>query len=208
VNEVHLGKRPFVCNFEGCDAAFARNSNLNTHFRFYHTAEGQKERKREEVRIAKVLTAAGIDFKRELHVRFDCWGGTFCRVDFVFVMNGKVIVIEVDEYQHDAYGVACEVTRMSDMYTAWRLEGNTMPACILRYNPHTFTIDGKTAKVTRKEREARLVKEARAAAARESDGLQIQYLYYDVVEGDNKIWADEGYPAAMKACCLPPISNA
>lgn len=166
---------------------------MRTHEYFYHTAEGQQRRKREEERVAKLLERAGIDFKREHHVSFGCTLRTFARVDFIIVLNGKVIALEVDEYQHEGYGVACDVARMVKLYEAWLLDGNTLPVRFIRYNPHAFRVDGKEQKITKAVREARLLDAIQVAANDNRDGMQVHYMYYDVVLGQLAIVQDPAF---------------
>ncbi|GAQ91168.1 hypothetical protein KFL_007380030 [Klebsormidium nitens] len=184
----HSGIKPFACSEAGCDEAFSRSDALKTHVFYYHTEKGQQRRKREEERIAKLLTTAGLPFKREHHVTFDCLGGSFARIDFILDHKGKIIVIEVDEYQHEGYGVACDVARMLQIYEAWAIEGNSLPVHIIRYNPHTFQIDGKRAAVTRKIREARLLEAINEAAEMESEGLdQPRRRYHGRARSGNQV---------------------
>ncbi|GAQ92195.1 hypothetical protein KFL_009420060 [Klebsormidium nitens] len=199
----HTGEKPYKCIEADCEEAFSRGDPLKTHTFYYHTKEGQQRRKREEERIAKLLTKAGLPFKREHHVTFDCLGGSFARIDFILDHKGKIIVIEVDEYQHEGYGVACDVARMLQIYEAWAIEGNSLPVHIIRYNPHAFQIDGKRAAVTRKIREARLLEAIDEAAEMESEGLYVQYMYYDLKDGKPTIMEDEAF--TITDCCLDAI---
>ncbi|GAQ92332.1 hypothetical protein KFL_009820030 [Klebsormidium nitens] len=158
---VHSGERPYVCQEAGCTEAFTWSGSLKEHIFYYHTADRQQRRKQEEERVAKALTKAQIDFKREHQVDFGCLQGTFARTDFIVLMGGKVIIVKVDEYQHESYGISCEVARMLQIQKALMLEENELPVHILRYNPHTFHIDGIKKRVTRQIREERLVEAIR-----------------------------------------------
>lgn len=144
------------------------------------------------------------DFKREHYVSFACWGGTFARADFVVLLGGKVIVLEVDEHQHQGYGVSCDVARMANLYEAWALEGNMLPVRIIRYNPHAFQVDGKAAKVKRSVREARLLEAVRDASKRPGDGLQIQYMYFDMDGKQPVVLQDPAFTLAD--CCVDAIA--
>jgi hypothetical protein len=199
---MHTGERPFTCT--ECEAAFAQGPHLKSHAISYHTAEGQQRRKREEERVAKLLAKAGVDFRREHHVSFGSIQETFARVDFIIIINGKVIVLEVDEYQHDGYGVACDVARMVKLFEAWLLEGNTLPVRFIRYNPHVFRIDGKRQNVKKAVRAARLLKAIQEASEADGDGMQVRYMYYDVVSGRPAIMQDPTF--TIGDCCIEAIS--
>jgi hypothetical protein len=67
---------------------------------------------------------------------------------------------------------------MLSIYESWMIEGNTLPVHIIRYNPHAFQVDGKSAKVMKKDREAQLlevINEAAETASSDQD-LQVQYV--------------------------------
>jgi hypothetical protein len=200
----HTGDRPYKCHFEGCEVAFAQSGHLKTHYHFYHTKEGQQERKREESRIVKLLKKNNIDFKREHRVNFHCSGGTHARPDFIIIINGRVIIVEVDEDQHKTYAYGCDVARMANICEAWILDGNTLPVRIIRYNPHAFRVDGRLAKVKKVDREARLLEAVKDAAERDGDGLQVQYMYYDMEDGVPVVYKDESFEP-IRECCVEPI---
>ena len=201
---LHTNERPHVCNEEGCGATFVQGSTLKQHVFYHHTKEGQQQRKREEERVAKHLTAVGVDFKREHQVDLGCVEGTFARTDFLILLQGKVIVVEVDENQHEGYGVACDISRMLRIYEAWIVEGNQLPVSIIRYNPHPFRVDGKEKRVTKKAREARLVEAIKEAGEGKADGLQIRYMYYDMDGGRPKIMEDPSF--TIGDCCVEAIA--
>jgi hypothetical protein len=184
--------------------SFTQGPHLKSHAFYFHTAEGKQHRKREEERVAKLLAKAGVDFKREHHVNFGCIQETFARVDFIIILNGKVIVLEVDEYQHDGYGVACDVARMVKLFEVWLLEGNTLPVRFIRYNPHVFRVDGKRQKVKKAVREARLLEAIQEASEADRDGMQVRYMYYDVVSGRPAIMQDPAF--TIGDCCIEAIS--
>ena len=199
----HTGELPYNCPAPDCEAAFTTSGECKKHQYYHHTQEGQHHRKKEEERIAKVLESAGVDFKREHHVSFSCNGGTYARTDFIIIEGGKVIVLEVDEDQHQWYAVACEVSRMAKLFEAWLLEGNALPVYFIRYNPNAFRVDGKKAKVAKKLREARLLEAIQEAAESEGDGMRVRYMYYDVVSGKPAIMQDPAF--TIDDCCVEAI---
>lgn len=240
----HSGYKPHRCPFENCPAAFTQSCNLNTHVRVFHmgikdhvcsecgaaygyknnlqkhveamhTLEGQARRKNKEERVAKVLAAAGLAFKREHVIDFTCVGdvdGAYARVDFVLHEDGRIIFLEVDEGQHRfGYGkVACDMKRMAKIIESLGLEGNTLPIVFLRYNPDAFTVDGHTSKVSRKAREARLVATLTCkedSKSRAAVPLTIRYMFYDTVEGQACVVSDPDYHVQIAACCVHAITS-
>ena len=203
---IHTGIRPYVCPHEECDAAFPRTHHLDSHIYFYHTVEGRQRRKRQEERVAKLLSANGIDFKREHHVSFSCNKDTFARVDFVLVRNAKLIILEIDEHQHQEYSVCCDVARVCKIYEALLLDGNSLPVYVIRYNPHDFRINGQTAFVGVKEREKKLINTLLSVDSMVWSGMRCQYLYYDVQDEELVISRDEAF--TIKDLCLPTIISA
>ncbi|GAQ91764.1 hypothetical protein KFL_008480050 [Klebsormidium nitens] len=173
---------------------------------FLESEEGARQTlvwKLKEERISQLLTTSGIDFKREHHIDFGCLQGTFARPDFIILMGGKVIVVEVDEFQHEAYGVACEVSRMLRIYEAWMLEGNGLPVHFIRYNPDPYQVDGTRKRVLRRAREARLLEAIHEASMSTRDGLQLRYMYYDIEDGQPVIVQDPAF--TIGDCCVEAI---
>ena len=54
----HSGENPYKCDFEGCDYACKQSGHLKTH-KMTHTKEGQARQKKQEQRVAKALDLAG-----------------------------------------------------------------------------------------------------------------------------------------------------
>jgi len=99
-NLLHSGLKPHACPFDGCGMAFRQKVHVKEHVHFYHTEAGQAERKREEMAIVRVLDAAGIPYKREHEVDFRCVTGndsgkSFSRIDFLLLLNGGIVALEV-----------------------------------------------------------------------------------------------------------------
>ena len=206
---VHSGEKRFLCHFPLCGQKFTLNQQLKSHVKSLHSEGAQQRKKVEEAKVAKAFDEAGLEYKREHHVSFGCWEDTFARGDFVMVEKGSVLLNEVDENQHEHYGILCEVARMTKIHTAFAVEGNTLPVGIIRYNPHAFRVDGQLRKVSMKDRLAKLVEVIKNWEAGPDGSLQIQYMYYDCHNVDGKlqldIWDDSDYSQDVVACCKDPI---
>ena len=95
---------------------------------------------------------------------------------------GGFIFLEVDENQHTyGYGaeLSCDMRRMNDVVESINLEFDGIPPKIywLRYNPHTWRVDGKVRAVSQKDRLARLVKWLENFSFTKE--LGIGYAFYD-----------------------------
>jgi hypothetical protein len=204
----HTGERPFVCNEENCGLSYISKGGLISHFKSFHTAEGQRKRKKEEERIANALLKAKIDYKREHYITFKCINQTCAYIDFFLMMNGCLVFVEVDEDQHDGYGVSCDIKRMSDIRTSYTIEGCELPILFIRYNPHEFEVDGNVIKISRKHREGALISCIKRLTNTKLPLLTIQYMYYNVDSSNElHIWCDPEYPQSIKHLVLPCISN-
>ena len=167
-----------------------------------HSEKGLKRRKRKEESIARTLTRAGIDFKREHRVSFDCFGETWAFVDFIIIIEGRVVVLEVDEFQHaySNYTVGCDLRRIMAIVEAWRSDCCDLPITVIRWNPDIFTVDGVLRKVKVTDKQQRLI-----AFLREMNGdrpdFEIVYMFYDVIDGVPTILQDPDFSDTMKTFC-------
>lgn len=205
----HLDENPFACPDPNCTMQFRSLTRCREHFARRHSEQGRLRQKREEEKVSACLKSAGIDFAREHFVSFECWKGTFARADFVVLGNGGVVLIEVDEGQHQDYEQLCEVTRMSNIHSAFAVQGNTLPVVFIRYNPHRFSVDTVVQKVSSKDRQAQLVRTIQESEFGEHASLEIVYMYYDTIkEGETlalNIWKDAGYSKTVLECCKCPV---
>ena len=71
------------------------------------------------------------------------------RPDFVWDLQFRVVILEVDEHQHkfEKYNPRCELVRVSRI-----VEGFGIPVHIIRYNPDAFKINGSTRRTKIGER--------------------------------------------------------
>lgn len=206
----HDDERPFTCDEPECDAEFTQEAHLTAHKKGYHTSEGQQIRKKKEQAVARALEKASIEFKREHQITFDCFDETFARTDFLIVKDGGILIVEVDEDQHSAYSTLCDVARMTKIIAALRIEGNTLPIGILRYNPDSFTINDKNQRKLQRNREQTLIQTINEWKFAEIGSFEIQYMFYNCQSTDDgqfslDIWDEPEYESIMVECCRPPI---
>ena len=204
----HTNEKPYICDFDGCDAAFAQSGHLTKHKFYWHTKEGQVRKKKDEARILRLLNTHGFDFKPQHFIDFVCLGpdrdGDRCFVDFLIEIqdtNKKVvgfIFLEVDEHQHKLtnYSISCENRRMTDAQRSLSLEGNSFPIVFIRYNPHEFTVNNQKQKVRMKDREAKLVKLLQTIELKQP--FSVMYMFYDTVDGNPYIFTDPTYEDSFK----------
>src|SRR3989338_8681352 len=184
----HSSECKYKCDFPLCDFSAHQKSNYLRHFRSTHSEEAVRRQKVEEEKIARVLDAAAIEYRREAHIVF-CEGGheeekKFARLDFTVEKANVIIIISVDEYQHNAYLLSCEQRRISSVCAAIRTANDFRPIVWVRYNPHTFRINGNITSVC--GREQALVEYIRSVCARADGGhsyapLSLVYMFYSCV---------------------------
>lgn len=106
--------------------------------------------------------------------------------------------MEVDENQHEDYGIDCEVKRMSDVYSSLMLEGNNLPVVFIRYNPHAYKINGKTERTIKSERHKKLIESINYASMLTNNA--IIYLFYNLDENNKPcILSDPLYDDSIKS---------
>lgn len=167
-----------------------------------HTPEYHACQKKEEERIRRVLSKNGYDFKSEHHIDFSCIGdnGTFCRIDVLLQLRGGVIMLEIDEDQHQFgdYTVSCDMKRMARVSETLALEGNTLPIYWLRYNPGGYKVDGVRRKRGREARERALLEHIDAVDF--SKPFWVHYMFYDVVRDSLRVTLDPEYHDWIAEC--------
>ena len=89
--------------------------------------------------MAWFLTSVGVRFDREATIQF-CGEGNQrrARVDFVIYHSWGADILEVDEFQHDHYPVACDTARMMDILAEHVKSGRLDKCRFIRYNPDAF----------------------------------------------------------------------
>ena len=104
---------------------------------------------------------------------------------------------------------------MRKMHHAMTLGGNTLPLSIIRYNPNAFKVDGVTRRISKKDRETKLLETIRSWQHGPPGSLSIQHMFYSCcVSGDIPclcVWEDadlEDIPECchmLKKCSRKPI---
>jgi hypothetical protein len=99
--------------------------------------------------------------------------------DFTFEFKDKVIILEVEEYQHSRgnYNARCEMVRLQDIVNSYGL----IPVHIIRYNPDFFRVSGKTAKVSSDTKQEILLKCLQSAISNNDfeNHITLEYICYD-----------------------------
>jgi hypothetical protein len=105
------------------------------------------------------------------------------RVDFVYLKQDHVVLLEYDEDMHSRYDQRCEMVRMGMVTTGYPLK----PVHWVRYNPDAFKVAGTTRKTAAKAREAMLLQVLQAALAQVDfeDHITIDYVCYDKAQPDD-----------------------
>lgn len=203
---IHTNEFPHPCKVAGCSAKFRSTQQLKKHAYYYHTTEGNASRKRKETAIEKLLTQHGIQFTREHRIDLGCAipAATWVYTDFVLIFHNTFVILEVDQDQHDGYGIACDLRRMTDIVASLRISGNTMRVAFVRYNPDSFKVAGNTKRTTTTTRHERLISVLRGLESETVDDAtlcdtRIWYLFYDVeADGKLSIFQDTSYADAVK----------
>ena len=97
------------------------------------------------------------------------------RPDFWAELPTFVLVIEVDEHQHEQYEPSCELRRLVELLAACMGK----PLVVIRYNPDGYKIQGETERTSTKKRQAALIDTIRKYENRILDKiLTVEYMFY------------------------------
>lgn len=107
-------------------------------------------KKSKENRIRDVLTANNIPFEQDKRVEYGC---SLKRPDFVIDCGTHIIIVEVDENQHNTYACKCEQTRMINVFQDF----GGMPVVFICYNPDNYVDSNLKKQKTNHSRENRLL---------------------------------------------------
>ena len=131
------------------------------------------------------------------------------RPDFVWDMQHRVVILEVDEFQHKHYNyeLRCELIRVSRIVEGF----GGIPVHIIRYNPDAFKINGITRKTMYQER-ILLLKTQLSEALEQQDfehQIVVQHLWFDQDTADlvttQKFKTLEEYETWVEATCQPLV---
>lgn len=81
------------------------------------------------------------------------------RVDFVFELENKVVLLECDENQHVEYNQRCEFVRQGQVSLGF----GGLPVHWIRYNPDAFKLNGLAYSITDKDRKLFLLQKLQLA---------------------------------------------
>tara|TARA_B110000881_G_C18440937_1_gene445908 strand:- start:230 stop:736 length:507 start_codon:yes stop_codon:yes gene_type:complete len=150
---------------------------------------------------------------REKRVDFRCNGSNmdckWANIDFIVAVKGGVVFLEVDENQHKGNMISCETRRMTTVHESCMLDPcqplAQMPLVLLRYNPHAFRVDGNIERISKVNREKKLVKYLKnmSLESNAAGELKILYAFYDKSSLVNKplICDDVEFPASLVEAC-------
>jgi hypothetical protein len=141
----------------------------------YIETKKTEKRKNKELAVKSVLEANSITFTHDLTVKDGC---SKKRPDFIITTNWGLIILEVDEFQHNrvSYTEECEIVRMKQLYFDCGVEN----LLFIRYNPDSYKTTSDKP-IINKQREDLLVRYIKNNTTNINNftGLGVIYLYYD-----------------------------
>ena len=170
--------------------------------RSHHSNNPKALTKSKELDIHQALHNADLEFEYQKHLPFrSCGLGSetaWAFIDFAILTIWGVILLEVDELQHAAYDPSCDVRRDFDSCASIAL-GSQQKAMVLRYNPDTFKIGGRTKYTTKKDRQAKLVETIKSFEKDPAPELGFArfFMFYDAEDDTSPLpsiaqhWPDE-----------------
>ena len=142
----------------------------------------RKHHKRKETIIKNVLDAN--NFKYDTYDKIPSEACNKFRPDFVFDRGTYIIILEVDENQHQSYTCECEQARMINLFQDF----GGLPVVFVRFNPDGYTDNNCIRHQYTKSRETRLLSTLNSLMLHQpKDFLSVIYLYYNGDDGINKV---------------------
>ena len=115
---------------------------------------------KKEFALYQELQTVGVQFEYQCRIPFRGCGlkseTTGAYVDFVIPKPWGYILLECEEDQHRSYDPSCDVRRDFDMAASVAL-GSAHKLMVVRYNPDSYRIDGKTRVESKNDRINRLL---------------------------------------------------
>jgi len=184
-----------------------------------HTLWPRIHKKEDAVAVLLQLAYGDQAVRRELAVSFKACGigvdrsacaqkpSNNARLDFVIESMRAVVIVEVDEFQHSSY--CGEISRVNEIFTAFRLGENIRHVHFVRFNPDAFKIDQKKGRVSLKVRHARLVEVIQKAldSHEPQKTWSILHMYYDTDENGRLCIMDE-INMEIHPVFIPPLFKA
>jgi hypothetical protein len=97
------------------------------------------------------------------------------RPDFWADLPTFVLIIEVDEHQHETYEASCELRRLVELLAACMGK----PLVVIRYNPDAYKIQGEPQRTSPKKRQTSLIDRIRFYENNSPNKiLTVEYYFY------------------------------
>ena len=134
--------------------------SLLRHMRSQHSGEPKALVKKKELELYQELQKAGVTFQYQHHLPFKACGlnteTTCAYADFLVAQSWGYVLLECDEDQHRSYDASCDTRRDFDMAASVGL-GSGHKLRVIRYNPDSYRVAGKTRVERKKARMERLL---------------------------------------------------
>ncbi len=177
--------RKFKCDL--CDKNYTIAANLRRHITESHSNEMSIIMKKKENKVYQYFLQNHFDVLSQHRIDFKCanYDDTYCYIDLLILYNGIVFLIEVDEFQHKSYEVACEVKRMYNVFQSLMIAGNSLQIVFIRYNPDVYRINNKKQYIDEDIRLSELCQFI--STFKPIQQFNIKYLYYNKIDNDVEI---------------------
>lgn len=189
---VNLVRR--TCAEEGCDVT-ARTGFL---FCASHDRTNCRRTHVREMQVFNYLKRCGLlaDAWDKMMPQSGCTAGRY-RPDFVFARETHIVIVEVDEFQHDSYPRDCENKRMLEIWNAFQ----GLPVVFVRFNPDAYMLTDQLHK-TRIDTRLKLLESVvrNALDTLPNHLLTIVRLFYNNPHGDKaaSVWIDPDDPQFLE----------
>lgn len=139
----------------------------------------------QENKVAEFLKSKNIDFIQDKRADTSC---SLKRPDFSIDYGTHMLIVEVDENQHQSYPCECEQSRMLTIFN----DLGGLPVTFIRYNPDNYVdYEGKahSGKMEDSKKLARLLSVIKSVQLHPPQSVQLQviHLFYDGDDGTNVV---------------------